>query len=194
VLECIDGAPLRGPLEPSEAVRLILQVADALDAAHRKGILHRDLKPANILLTTDGRLKVLDFGLARVMTSDPQVTRTSDGIVAGTPAYMWPEQAEGKPLDGRSDVFSFGAVLYEMLAGTRAFSGDTAAKVVSAVLRDDPPPLAVPPQLERIVRRCLAKQQDDRYPSMRDVKTALAELSGGSGVANRRSRFSRSRT
>ena len=137
VLEYIDGAPLRGPLAPTEAVRLILQVADALDAAHQKGILHRDLKPANILVTTDGRVKVLDFGLATVMTSEPHVTRTSAGIVAGTPAYMSPEQAEGKPLDARSDIFSFGAVLYEMLTGTRAFAGDTAAQVVSAVLRDD---------------------------------------------------------
>src|SRR3954447_17341448 len=121
VLEYIDGAPLGGPLAPTEAVRLILQVADALDTAHQKGILHRDLKPANILVTTDGRVKVLDFGLAKVMTSEQDVTRTSEGTVGGTPAYMSPEQAEGKPLDARSDVFSLGAVLYEVLSGARAF-------------------------------------------------------------------------
>jgi serine/threonine protein kinase len=181
VLEYIDGAPLRGPLAPAEAVRLILQVADAVDAAHQKGILHRDLKPANILVTTDGRVKVLDFGLAKVMTSEQDATRTIEGIVAGTAAYMSPEQAEGKPLDARSDVFSFGSVLYEMLSGTCAFGGDTAAQVVSAVLRDDPPPLAAPPALERIVRRCLAKQVAQRFPSMHEVKVALEDMSEGSG-------------
>jgi serine/threonine protein kinase len=181
VLEYIDGAPLRGPLAPAEAVRLILQVADAVDAAHQKGILHRDLKPANILVTTHGRVKVLDFGLAKVMTSEQDATRTIEGIVAGTAAYMSPEQAEGKPLDARSDVFSFGSVLYEMLSGTCAFGGDTAAQVVSAVLRDDPPPLAAPPALERIVRRCLAKQVAQRFPSMHEVKVALEDMSEGSG-------------
>jgi serine/threonine protein kinase/Tfp pilus assembly protein PilF len=180
VLEYIHGAPLGGPLAPTEAVRLILQVADALDTAHQKGILHRDLKPANILVTTDGRVKVLDFGLAKVMTSEQDVTRTTEGTVGGTPAYMSPEQAEGKPLDARSDVFSLGAVLYEVLSGTRAFGGDTAAQVVSAVLRDDPPPLA-PPPLERIVRRCLAKQAAERFPSMHEVKVALEDMSRGCG-------------
>ena len=180
VLEYIDGAPLRGPLAPTEAVRLILQVADALDVAHQKGILHRDLKPANILVTTAGRVKVLDFGLAKVMTPEPDVTHTIEGIVAGTAAYMSPEQAEGKSLDARSDVFSLGAVLYEVLSGTRAFGGDTAAQVVSAVLRDDPPSLGAPHALERIVRRCLAKQVGQRFPSMHEVKVALEEMSIGS--------------
>jgi eukaryotic-like serine/threonine-protein kinase len=175
VLEYIDGAPLRGPLASAEAVRLILQVTDALDAAHQKGILHRDLKPANILVTTDGRVKVLDFGLA-IMTSLPDATRTSEGIVAGTAAYMSPEQAEGKPLDARSDVFSLGAVLYELLSGTRAFGGDTAAQVFSAVLRDDPPPLAASPPLDAIVRRCLAKQAAQRLSSMHDVTVALEDM------------------
>jgi serine/threonine protein kinase len=178
VLEYIDGAQLGGPLAASEAVRLILQVADALHAAHQKGILHRDLKPANILVTTDGRVKVLDFGLAKVMTSEHDATHTIEGVVAGTTAYMSPEQAEGRPLDARSDVFSFGSVLYEILSGTRAFGGETAAQVVSAVLRDDPPPLTAYPELDRIVRRCLAKHVNGRFPTMHDVKVALEDLSG----------------
>jgi len=180
VLEYIEGTPLRGPLAPTEAVRLTLQVADALHVAHQKGILHRDLKPANILVTTDGRAKVLDFGLAKVMTSEQDVTRTVEGTVAGTPAYMSPEQAQGKPLDARSDVFSLGAVLYEMLSGAPAFGGDTAAEILSAVLRDNPPPFTAPHALERIVRRCLAKQPGQRFPSMYDVKAALEEMSAGS--------------
>ncbi len=183
VLEYVEGAPLLGPLAPAEAVRLTLQVADAIDAAHQKGILHRDLKPANILVTTDGRVKVLDFGLATVMTSEPDVTRTTAGTVAGTAAYMSPEQAEGKPLDARSDVFSLGAVLYEMLSGARAFGGDTAARVVSAVLRDDPPPFQAPHDLERIVRRCLAKPLAQRFPSMHEVKVALENMSATSADA-----------
>jgi eukaryotic-like serine/threonine-protein kinase len=173
VLEYVDGAPIRGPLAPADAVRLALQVADALDAAHQKGILHRDLKPANILVTTDGRAKVLDFGLAKVMTADQDVTRTTEGIVAGTAAYMSPEQAEGKPLDARSDIFSLGAVLYEMLAGSRAFGGTTTLRVLNAVLSDDPPALQAPPALERIVRRCLQKRPGDRLQTMADVRMAL---------------------
>ena len=179
VLEYIDGTPLCGPLAPAETVRLGLQVADALHVAHQKGILHRDLKPANILVTTDGRAKVLDFGLAKVMTSEQDVTRTIEGTVAGTAAYMSPEQAQGKLLDARSDMFSFGAVLYEMLSGARAFGGDTAADVLSAVLRDDPPPFRAPYSLERIVRRCLAKQPSQRFLSMYEVKTALEEMASG---------------
>jgi serine/threonine protein kinase len=173
VLEYIDGAPLRGPLAPTEAVRLMLQVADALDAAHQRGILHRDLKPANILVTTDGRVKVLDFGLAKAMTPAQDVTRTTEGIVAGTAAYMSPEQAEGKPLDARSDIFSLGAVLYEMLSGIRAFGGTTMLRVLNAVLSDDPPALQAPAALERIVRRCLQKRPGDRFQTMADVRMAL---------------------
>ena len=177
VLEYIEGAPPDGPLAADEAVRLALQVADALHAAHQKGILHRDLKPANILVTTDGRAKVLDFGLAKVMTTEQDVTHTIDGTVAGTAAYMSPEQAQGKILDARSDVFSLGAVLYEMLSGARAFGGDTAPEILSAVLRDDPPPFVAPDGLEQIVRRCLAKHPGQRFSSMLELKAALQNTS-----------------
>ena len=141
----VEGKPLHGPIAVEQALRLALSIVCALEAAHRRGILHRDLKPANIMVTLEGTAKLLDFGLAKLIGSQEGglqgVTRTVEGMVLGTPAYMSPEQAEGKSLDVRSDVFSFGAVLYETLSGTRAFAGDTAAQVVSAVLRDDPPPL-----------------------------------------------------
>ena len=172
VLEFVEGAPVRGPLSVEEVVRLALQVTSALDAAHERGILHRDLKPANIMVTREGTAKLLDFGLAKLMRPPEgvggEVTRTIEGTVWGTPAYMSPEQAEGKALDARSDVFSFGAVLYEMLSGTRAFAGNTAAQILSAVLRDDPPRLNGSSALDRIVRRCLAKQPLNRFQTMQD--------------------------
>ena len=177
VLEFVEGAPVRGPLSIEEVVRLALQVTSALDAAHERGILHRDLKPANIMVTREGTAKLLDFGLAKLMRPPEgvggEVTRTIEGTVWGTPAYMSPEQAEGKALDARSDVFSFGAVLYEMLSGTRAFAGNTAAQILSAVLRDDPPRLNGSSALDRIVRRCLAKQPLDRFQTMQELKAAL---------------------
>ena len=172
-MEYLDGAPLRGPLPPEEATRLAAEVADALHVAHLKGILHRDLKPANIFITSDGRAKVLDFGLAKVMTAEADATHTVEGVVAGTAAYMSPEQAQGRALDARSDVFSLGAVIYEMLSGARAFAGDTSAEVLSAVLRDDPPPFSAPDTLGHIVRRCLAKHPGQRFASMLEVKAAL---------------------
>ena len=185
VLEYIEGDPLCGPIPAGEAVRLALQITDALRVAHEKGILHRDLKPANILVTGDGRAKVLDFGLAKVIAAAPDVTMTSEGTVAGTAAYMSPEQAQGKALDARSDVFSLGAVLYEMLSGTRAFGGDSAAEVVSGILRDDPPPCQALLGLDPVVRRCLAKQPDRRFASMSDVKAAL-EAAVASGASSAR--------
>jgi eukaryotic-like serine/threonine-protein kinase len=177
VLEFLEGAPLRGPMPPEEAARLAVQVADALHAAHQKGILHRDLKPANIFITNNGRAKVLDFGLAKVMTADADVTQTSEAVVAGTAAYMSPEQAQGRALDERSDVFSLGAVIYEMLSGTRAFGGNNTAETLSAVLRDEPPPLIAPDTLGHVVRRCLAKHPGQRFASMLDVKAALESRS-----------------
>ena len=124
VLEYIDGHPLKGPLSVDEAVRLATQIAEALDAAHRKGVVHRDLKPANIMVTSEGSVKLLDFGLAKQAANSDEAateTETIEGTVMGTAAYMAPEQAEGKPLDARSDIFSFGAVLYELLSGRRAY-------------------------------------------------------------------------
>src|SRR5262245_46152134 len=150
VLEYVQGKPLGGPVSRDEAVRLASQIADALHAAHERGILHRDLKPANVMVLRQGgspHAKLLDFGVARLMSADSGATRAGAGDVIGTPAYMPPEQAKGQPLDARSDVFSFGAVLYELLAGRRAFTGDSTAQILSAVLRDDPVSLTAPAAL-----------------------------------------------
>jgi serine/threonine protein kinase len=144
VMELIDGTPLKGPLSVEKALPLALQITSALEEAHRQGIAHRDLKPSNILVTREG-IKLLDCGLAKrehsAAESDATVTLTQVGTVLGTAAYMSPEQASGKPTDARSDIFSFGAVLYEMLSGKRAFQGDTKGATMAAVLRDEPQPL-----------------------------------------------------
>src|SRR6185295_929563 len=138
VMECVEGQPLRGPMPVEETLRLARQIAAAMEEAHGKGILHRDLKPANILQTKTG-VKVLDFGLAKLAPSgDSEPTQTIEGTVLGTAAYMSPEQAQGKPLDERSDVYSFGAVLYELLSGQRPFTGGSTVEVLSSVLRDEP--------------------------------------------------------
>lgn len=179
VLEYLQGEPLAGPIAQDDAVRLASEIADALHAAHERGILHRDLKPANVMVVRQGgtpHAKLLDFGVARLTSDDPGETRTVAGDVMGTPAYMSPEQAAAKPLDARSDVFSFGAVLYELLAGTRAFTGDSTAQILSAVLRDDPGPLEAPVGLQQIVKRCLAKDPDRRFQTMADVRHALQHL------------------
>ena len=194
VLEYIEGEPLRGPIPPEEALRLARQIAGALLAAHERGILHRDLKPANIIMTPGGTAKLLDFGVAKVMKAAPDATVTREGALVGSPAYMSPEQIEGKPLDVRSDVFGFGAVLYEMLAGRRAFSGQTTSQVIAAILRDDPTPLDAPPELERIVRRCLAKQPAERYQTMVEVRTELEDPSAQPARRHPRSPCSRSPT
>ncbi len=139
VLEYLEGKPLTGPLPADDALRVAVQIATALEAAHRKGITHRDLKPANIMIAEDGSVKLLDFGLAKLAAvNGTDITRTIAGTVMGTAAYMAPEQAEGRPLDARSDIFSLGAVVYELIAGRRAFPGESMASVLSAVLRDEP--------------------------------------------------------
>jgi eukaryotic-like serine/threonine-protein kinase len=176
VMEFVEGAPLRGPMPVEDAVRLARQIAEAMAEAHRKGILHRDLKPANILQTRAG-VKVLDFGLAKLATgADADATQTIEGTVLGTAAYMSPEQAQGKPLDERSDIFSFGAVLYELLSGQRPFTGGSTVEILSAVLRDEPAPLDAPEAVAAIVRRCLAKRAADRFASMVELKAALDEI------------------
>jgi TolB-like protein len=175
VLEHIEGYPMRPPLALGEAVRLALQIAAALEEAHSKGILHSDLKPAAVILTKDGSVKLVDFALSRgSVEADAGTTPMADAIWRSTVAYMAPEQAEGQPLDARADVFSFGALTYEMLSGTRAFSGTTTDQVREAVLRSDPAPLDdIPHALDVIMRRCLAKDAGQRFQTMTDVRTAL---------------------
>ncbi|MCA1562381.1 MAG: protein kinase [Acidobacteria bacterium] len=176
VMEYVDGSTLRGPMSGAEALRLALQIASALAAAHRHGILHRDIKPGNVMTTASG-VKLLDFGLAKSMHAEADVTFTSEGTVLGTVAYMSPEQAQGCHLDARSDIFSFGAVLYEMVSGNRAFGGTTPPQVLSAILRDDPPPLWPSSPLEPIIGKCLAKHPGERFQDMEEVIHAL-ELVG----------------
>src|SRR5438445_10822002 len=179
VMEFVEGAPLQGPLPPEKAVEYAGQILDALDAAHRKGITHRDLKPANILVTKQG-IKLLDFGLAKqrapLTEADATLTAalTSKGQILGTLQYMSPEQLHGQEADPRSDLFSFGCVLYEMLTGKRAFEGQSAASVIAAILEREPAPLTAAPPLERIVRRSLAKDPDQRFQTARDLKAAMS--------------------
>ena len=180
VMEYVEGTPLRGPVPPVEARRYAVQICEALEAAHAKGIVHRDLKPANILLTTSG-VKLLDFGLATALpaTLDDTATElTEAGTILGTVAYMSPEQAEGKAVDQRSDLFSFGAVLYQMLSGRRPFARETKAASIAAILRDAPPPLPpeVPFSLRSVVERCLEKDPIHRYASAAELKTALSAV------------------
>ena len=172
VLEFIEGAPLRGPLSAAEALPLALQIASALESAHKRGILHRDLKPANVLVTETGA-KLLDFGLAKVREeSGIELTQTSDGTLLGTGPYMSPEQAQGCPLDARSDIFSFGAVLYEVLSGKRAVPGSSMLETLNAVITREPPPFDSP--LYGVVKKCLAKDASQRYQSAAELRAALA--------------------
>ncbi len=167
VLEYVEGAPVQGPMTTADAIRTAVQIAGALEAAHAKKILHCDLKPGNILISPAGA-KLLDFGLARVL-ADEDATLTL--CISGTPAYMSPEQAQGERLDERSDVFSFGAVLYEMVAGRRAFDS------LAAVLRADPPPVAtIPTDLEALIARCLRKNPADRFSGAAELRAALEGL------------------
>jgi len=180
VMELVEGQPLKGPLPASKAVEYALQICEALHAAHLKGIVHRDLKPANILVTQEG-VKLLDFGLAKQRAAttldDRTLTQgmTVQGQIVGTLQYMSPEQLQGKEADARSDLFSFGLVLYEMLAGRPPFGGDNPASTIAAILSAEPAPLSplAPPSLERVVRSCLAKDPDVRFQTARDLKRAI---------------------
>ena len=225
VMEHLEGETLatrlkKGPLPLVQAAAIGTAIADALAAAHRQGVVHRDLKPANVMLTTTGggrrdapQVKLLDFGLAKLVRR-PGVTAvgpsaisaletvTMPGAVMGTVPYMAPEQLEGKEVDPRSDIFSFGAVLYEMVTGKRAFRGDSSASVISAILSSQPPALsslqpATPPALDRLVQRCLAKDPDGRWQTATDsdggTPVAVNLLRVGSAIVVHPGRWSESR-
>ena len=197
VMEYVSGKTLldlipKGGLRVPQALQLAMQMADALSVAHAAGIVHRDLKPANVMVTDSGLVKILDFGLAK-LTENAQFgyddkTRTIaaapltvEGSIVGTVSYMSPEQAQGHKVDARSDIFSFGVVLYEMVTGARAFQGDNALSTLSAILRDEARPVTeiapdAPPQVEQLIERCLRKNPDDRWQSIEDVRAALSAL------------------
>jgi hypothetical protein len=202
VFELLQGATLRerlagGPLPVRKAIDYARQVADGLAAAHARGIAHRDIKPDNLFVTDDGRVKILDFGLAQTGSvaaegahtiALTQAPITDAGTVLGTVGYMAPEQVRGLGVDHRADLFALGCVLYEMCTGQRAFKGATPADTMTAVLSNDPPELSLsgqptPPALDRIVRRCLEKQPTERFQSARDLSFALEALSSLSGPA-----------
>jgi serine/threonine protein kinase len=195
-MELVPGKPLsqlipREGLPLNELLRFAIQITDALAKAHAGGIIHRDLKPANVMVTPEGVIKVLDFGLAKLQFAPGASTETAatatmeaptaEGTIIGTASYMSPEQVEGKPADARSDIFSFGAMLYEMATGHRAFRGDSAPSIMAAVLREDPPPVSdlrpdLPAELTRLITRCLRKDPARRSHSMADLRVALEEL------------------
>jgi hypothetical protein len=201
VMELLQGETLRerlgqGAMSTRKAVDIAVQIARGLGAAHGKGLVHRDLKPENIFLLDDGQVKILDFGLARQLSSSEHsgatqtVAATDPGTVMGTIGYMAPEQVRGQAVDARADVFAFGAVLFEMVGGARAYQRDTAADTMTAILTQEPPELAgsrpeLSPALDRIIRHCLEKNANERFQSARDVAFALEALSGSSfsGVA-----------
>jgi eukaryotic-like serine/threonine-protein kinase len=184
VLEYVEGKPLSSPLPEREAVRLAIQIATALEEAHGKGIIHRDLKPSNIMVTDKGTVKLLDFGLAKLYEQDAASSQlptadfpaTQAGAVLGTVAYMSPEQAQGQPADARSDIFSFGLVLYEILSGRKAFTGETPMAVGAALIKEEPSAIQASAPLQEIVRRCLWKQPSGRYQTITEVKTALEKV------------------
>ena len=172
----------RGPVQLGRLVEVGVHIADALAAAHAAGVVHRDLKPGNVMLTRDGRVKILDFGLAR-QDRVPGVDSTTmavsqPGVILGTPRYMSPEQVRGEPVDARSDLFSLGVILYEMASGKPPFRGTSSVEVMSAILKDEPPELPPPmqPALDRIVRRCLEKEPDLRFQRSADLAAALKSL------------------
>jgi predicted Ser/Thr protein kinase len=190
VMEYVPGQTLadvlkrEGPLDPDRAARIAEDVATALQAAHERGLVHRDVKPGNVMIDPEGRTKVMDFGIARAAAND---TLTQTGAVLGTAAYLSPEQARGDPVDARSDIYSLGAVLYEMLTGRPPFTGDSPVAIAYAHVNDQPdPPSAhrpgVPPELEAVTIRALAKDPGDRYPSAEAFRAAIA-AARGAGVS-----------
>jgi serine/threonine protein kinase/Flp pilus assembly protein TadD len=192
VMELLKGETLRtsmqrSPLSRKESIKIAIEIAEGLSAAHNAGIIHRDLKPENIFITSDDRVKILDFGLARMqsrvakenVTSAPTETRqTIPGVAMGTVPYMSPEQVRGDAVDARTDIFSFGCVLYEIISGHRAFKRDTSAETMTAILKEDPPalPQDVTPELQRIISHCMEKKHENRYQSARDLVFALKSI------------------
>jgi TolB-like protein/Flp pilus assembly protein TadD len=199
VTELLEGETLRGKLDgaaipQSQAVDWAHQIAKGLSAAHGKGVVHRDLKPENVFVTKDGHVKILDFGLAKRTeqldehTNAPTSGHTAPGVVMGTVGYMSPEQVRGLPVDHRSDIFSFGAILYELLSGKKAFKKDTPGDTMASIIRDEPAELAqsgrtIPVALDHLVRHCLEKDRDNRFQSAKDVAYALSEASSSSTAA-----------
>ncbi len=203
VMEMVEGETLaeriaRGALPVDDALAIARQVADALEYAHERGVVHRDLKPANIKITGDGTVKVLDFGLAKALEDDPSSSSpdltksptltsagTKAGVILGTAAYMSPEQAKGKTVDRRADIFSFGAVLYEMLTGAQAFTGETASETLASVLKDEPDwsalPAAVPPAVRDLLQRCLLKDPKQRLRDIGEARIAIERVVRGEG-------------
>src|SRR5579864_3139716 len=198
VMEYLEGETLahrlkKGPLPPSQLTQYAIQIVDALDTAHKRGVIHRDLKPSNIMLTKTGA-KLLDFGLAKVQVAEavagttalPTQTSplTGEGTILGTLQYMAPEQLEGKEADARTDIFSLGAVIYEMATGRKAFEGKSQASLISAIMTAEPPSISTPQTpasspLDRVVRTCLAKEPEMRWQSAHDVKLELIWLEQG---------------
>src|SRR6186713_3063602 len=193
VTELLEGDTLRGRLDAGaipqrQALDWSLQIAKGLSAAHSKGVVHRDLKPENVFVSNDGHVKILDFGLAKrveetkpdAQTSAPTGGHTEPGTVMGTMGYMSPEQLRGLPVDHRSDIFSLGTILYELLSGRKAFKRDTASDTIAAVLREEPPELTqsgrnISPALDHVVRHCLEKDRENRFSTAKDVAFALSE-------------------
>src|SRR5262249_19835620 len=184
VMEYVDGIPLGTVDGARQLLEIAIQIADGLAAAHATGIVHRDLKPGNILITREGRVKILDFGLAKMAAAvsaseaTRTITTTNPGTVLGTVAYMSPEQARARELDARSDQFTFGLILYELARGKRAFNRETSAEIMAAIIREEAPPLpaTVPVPLRWTIERCLSKDPADRYDSTRDLYRELRQI------------------